>query len=267
MKDVKDKVVLVTGVSSGIGTEIAKQYIQNGAITYGIGRKDFELPGLEYRKVDIRKKADIEALIQEIYDKHTRLDIVISNAGMGISGPVETADTEDIKKIMDINFIGTVSVVQSVLPVMRKQGYGRIICTSSVASYVPLPFQAFYSASKSAMDTFVDATRSEVKAFGVEILCVHPGDVKTGFTSAREKNELPEDNPYKAICDRCVGHMERDEQGGMTAEYVAKKIYKISLKKRFKLRNVIGPKYKLFTVLLNILPRKIREWAVRKMYY
>ena len=179
---------------------------------------------------------DEEILSLEILQKEGRLDIVISNAGMGISGPVEDAKFSDIQRIININFLGSVNVVKAVLPIMRTQGYGKIICTSSVASFVPLPFQAFYSASKSALDSFVDATRSEVKSFGIDIMCVHPGDVRTGFTLARDKQELKEDSPYRQICNNCVGHMEKDEQSGMTADYVANKIYNQSLKNGYKCR-------------------------------
>ena len=266
MKDDK-KVVLITGASSGIGLSTAKKFIEQGYIVYGIGRKIFELDGLNYIKLDLRDYEVVNNTIKEIVAKEGKIDIVISNAGLGISGPVEMAEVNEIKKIMDVNFLGSVNIVKAVLPYMRERQKGRIVCTSSVGSFVALPFQAFYSASKAALDTFVDATRSEVKAFGVEIFSVHPGDVSTGFTGARTKQPLDTDNPYATTCEKCVGQMEKDEQGGMSADYVADKIYKIATKKHYKLRNVIGPKYKLFTFLLNLMPRKMKEWAVRKMYF
>ncbi len=261
------KVVLITGVSSGIGLEVARKFIQNDYIVYGIGRKNFQLDGLNYIQVDLREYEVVNNKINEIIAKEGKIDIVINNAGMGISGPTENVSIDDVKKIMEINFVGVVNVVKSVLPSMRERGEGRIVCVSSVGSLVALPFQSFYSASKSALDSFVDATRSEIKKFGVQILCVHPGDVQTGFTSAREKFAMPEDNPYKETCERCVGHMEKDEENGMTPAYVANKIYKISVRKRYKLRNVIGNKYKFFMFVLNLLPRKMKEWAVRLMYF
>lgn len=262
-----NKVVLITGVSSGIGTEVAKKFIDNGYTVYGIGRKDFTMENLNYIQVDLREYDKVKEELDKILIKEGKIDIVINNAGMGISGPVENTDINDVNKIMDINFVSIVNIVKLVLPSMRERGQGRIVCVSSVGSMVALPFQAFYSASKSALDTFVDATRSEIKNFGVQILSVHPGDVKTGFTSAREKFVMEESNPYKDTCEKCVGQMEKDEQGGMTPTYVANKIYKISVKKRFKLRNVIGNKYKFFMFVLNLLPRKLKEWAVRLMYF
>ena len=267
MKNLENKVVFITGVSSGIGLAVAKKFIDCGSIVYGVGRKDFELAGLNYSKVDITNFDNIKSEIDKVSKKEGKIDIVISNAGMGISGPVEYATSEEIEKIFDINLIGSANVIRAVLPVLRTQGYGRIVCTSSVGSYVALPFQAFYSASKAGLDALVDATRSEVKAFGVEILCVHPGDVKTGFTGARKKQELAEGNPYKKICDNAISSMEKDEQGGMPPEYVANKIVKIATKKGYKTRNIIGGKYKFFTFALSLLPRKVQEWAVRKMYF
>ena len=267
MKKTDNKVVIITGASSGIGLALAKKYIASNAIVYGIGRKAFQLDGMIYYSADVTCSERISEIIDEIAEKEGKIDIVVSNAGIGISGPVETADIEDVRKIMNINFLGSFNVIKASIAIMHKQGYGRIICTSLVASFVPLPFQAFYSASKSALDSLVDATRSEVKSFGVQILSVHPGDVKTGFTGARDKQNLNEDDPYSKVCTKCVGQMERDEQGGMTADYVAGKIYKISLKKHYRVRNVIGSKYKLFSFLLSLMPRKMREWAVRKMYF
>ncbi len=261
------KVVVITGVSSGIGEACVSRFLDAGYTVYGFGRKDYHRDGLHYSKLDITKPDGVRDYIDSVIADEGKIDILISNVGMGISGPVEEATVSDIQQITNVNFLGSVYVIQAVLPHMRRQGFGTIVCISSVGSFVPLPFQAFYSATKSALDTLVDATRSEVKQFGVKIVCVHPGDVKTGFTGARHKQNMDENNPYKNVCEHCVSAMERDEQSGMTPDYVASKIYKVATKRNPKLRNVIGGKYKLFTFLLNIMPRRMREWAVRKMYF
>ncbi len=267
MKKTLDKVVLITGVSSGIGLATAKRFVAEGAKVYGIGRREMSIDGVAYFQSDVRDEDRINEIVKDIVAKEGRIDILISNAGMGISGPVENATIDEIKKIMDVNFLGSVIAVKAVLPYMRERGCGRIVCVSSMGSLVALPFQSFYTASKTALDGFVDGLRSEIKMFGVQAICVHPGDVKTGFTSAREKGAIDPNNPYAELCERAVGHMERDEQSGMTSEYAGDKLYKIATRRRIKLRNVIGSKYKLFNFLLNLMPRKMREWAVRKMYF
>ncbi len=267
MKRFCDKVVLITGASSGIGLATAKEFVLAGAKVYGIGRKHINIDGMTYIQCDVRDEEGMSKVVHDIVEKEGHIDILISNAGIGISGPVENATLAEIKRIMDINFIGSVIAVKAVLPYMRERGCGRIVCVSSVGSMVALPFQSFYTASKAALDGFVDGVRSEIKSFGIEIFCVHPGDVKTGFTATRVKQEIDETNPYSNVCDKCVGHMERDEQSGMAPEYVAGKIYKTATRRGYKLRNVIGCKYKLFMFLLNLMPRKMKEWAVRKMYF
>ena len=262
-----NKVVVITGASSGIGAACVKEFLAAGYTVYGFGRKEYCMEGLKYSQLDITDSDAVKRYIDGVVAETGKIDVLISNVGMGISGAVENATVKDIKQITDVNFLGSVYVIQAVLPHMRAAGCGRIVCTSSVGSFVPLPFQAFYSATKSALDTLVDALRSEVKQFGIKVICVHPGDVKTGFTGARHKQDMDDNDPYKVICEHCVGAMERDEQSGMTPEYVASKIYKVATKRNPKLRNVIGGKYKLFTFLLSVMPRRMREWAVRKMYF
>ena len=257
------KVVFITGASSGFGLSLAKRYIADGFAVYGVGVQDFSLEGLNYYKCDVRNFDDINKIISEIVEKEGRLDIVVSNAGIGISGAVEHTELEDAKRIMDINFFGTFHVLKAVLPTLRKQKSGRILVTSSIASFVPIPFQAFYSASKAAIDSLICATRSEVIDYNIKITSIQPADANTGFTDARKKSD---NNDGYSACEKSVVAMEKGERTGLTSDDVAKVIYKCSLKKRPPLKRIVGAKYKFLTFILGLLPQRMREWAVRKFY-
>ena len=261
------KVVLITGCSSGIGMELAKRFINNGYITYGLARREVDLAGLRYIKGDVTKFEDCKAVIKKIIEEQSQIDILINNAGMGISGPIEYAGIEEAKKIMDVNFYGAWHMIKATLPFMRDKNSGSIVNISSFASFTPIPFQAFYSASKAALDSLSVALRSEVKGFNIKVATIHPGDVKTGFTGAREKNALKVGDPYAHNCNNAVSQMEKDEQSGMAASYAAKVIFKVAVKENPPLKTIVGIKYKFFNFALNLLPMKVKEWAVRAMYF
>ena len=263
----KDKIVVVTGASSGIGKEIANLYLNNGYTVFGIGQRELNDVAFHYYKVNVCNLNECESFINEIITNHGKIDILINNAGMGISAPVEFTNMQDAKRLFDVNFFGSVNMAKCVLPYMRENNSGHIINVSSVASFVPIPFQIFYSSSKAALDTFASGLRSELKGYNVQITNVHPGDVKTGFTASRKKELLEDSNPYAKNYNSAVGHMEHDEQNGMSPVKVAKKIYKLSFKKHTRATNVIGGKYKVMCALLKVFTPKTREAIVRKFYY
>ena len=261
------KVVLVTGCSSGIGKEVCNQLIKDGGFTvYGISRNAFEMAGLTQFKADVTDRQSIENVVKEIIEREKGIDILINNAGMGISGPVETAKIEEVQKLMDVNFFGMLNCVQAVLPYMRERKSGKIIITSSLGSKVGLPFQAFYSASKSALDSLGFALNLEVKRFGIQCLNILPGDTRTGFTGARVKQDDKSAGVYSEVMERSVGKMEKDERNGMAVEKVAKVYVKYCKKKKMPLQKVVGQKNKLLAFLIKILPINLANAVVRKMY-
>ena len=246
----KKKVVLITGVSSGIGLDLAKLFIKNNFIVYGASRNDFAMENLNHIKCDVSSLNQCKNAIEKIIEKEGKLDILINNAGIGTSGSVENTSEEDAKKIFDVNFFGTFFMCKSALPYLRKSK-GRIINVSSVASKFFIPFQGFYSATKASVDAISSAMRAETKPFGVKITNVHPGDTKTSFTKNRTKQN---DGIYNERYEISISRMEKDEQNGMTSLYVAKKIYKISTKKHPPKTKTIGNSYKLLLLLAKILP-------------
>lgn len=257
-----NKVVVITGVSSGIGLELAKKFIANNDIVYGLSRHDFKLDGLNHIICDVSSSEDCKQAINTIISEQGRIDLLINNAGMGIAGSVENTTEEDAKKIFDINFFGIFYMCKYALPYLR-ESKGRIVNVSSVASKVFIPYQAFYSASKTAIDAISAGIRAEAKKFGVKVITILPGDTKTGFTSARVKND---DGVYENNFKKSIEKMERDEQNGMTSEYVAKVIFKTANKKHPPIYKTVGVQYKIFVALAKILPNRLVEWIVGKLY-
>jgi len=258
------KVVVISGATSGIGRAMCDQFAQNGYKVYGLARaKDDNFP-YEFEACDLTKTDELDVAVANILAKEDKIDVLICNAGMGISGVLEKCEFDSAKRLFDLNFFSAFKLAQAFLPRMREQGYGKIIFISSVGAIFPLPYQAFYSASKSALETMANAWRIEVKPLGIQIGCVLPGDTKTNFTKNREKATA--DSDYNGRDEKSVAKMEKDEQNGMTAEYVAKKIYKFSAKKRLPVRTIVGFKYKVFAFLCKILPTRLVLYLLAKMY-
>jgi short-subunit dehydrogenase len=223
------KIILITGVSSGFGKSMSEYLTIKGYKVYGTVRKIYE-PSQKYSilKADVTDKASIDMVVHTILRNEGRIDVLINNAGMGISGPVEFSSAEDIKLQMDTNFIGIVNVIQSVLPEMRKQGTGTIINFSSIGGIMGLPYQAFYSASKFAVEGLSEALRMELKPFNIKVVLIRPGDFFTGFTSKRRiETDLNINGPYELQLQKTIQIIENDERNGMKPDYLAKKIYRI----------------------------------------
>lgn len=256
------KVVLITGVSSGIGLELAKKFIKSGWKVYGVSRKEFSLDGLSHIICDVSSLKQCQETVKKIVEKEGQLNLVINNAGMGISGSIENTSEQDARRIYDVNFFGTFFMCKSALPYLR-ESKGRIINVSSVASKFYIPFQGFYSATKASVDAISAAMRAETKPYGVKITNVLPGDTKTSFTANRVKQD---DGVYNERYTSSIGKMEHDERNGMSSEYVANVIFKIANKKRPPLTKTIGVPYKFLLFLAKILPNRFIEWVVSKMY-
>lgn len=257
------RIVFITGASSGIGNATAKKFIKNGDIVYGMARKDFILDGGTAIKGDVTSVEDINNALNLIISKHDKVDIIINNAGIGISGPVEVAKKEDIKKQFDVNFFGAVNVIQAFLPYIR-ESKGYIINVSSIMAFIPLHYQAFYSASKGALDNMALALRQEVKPYGVKVCNIQPGDVKTNFTDSRIKNKI--DNVYNEGEKESTKKFEKSERKGMSPDKIANKIYKLSKRKNPPITCTVGFSYKLVKFLNRLLPQKFVSYISSKLF-
>lgn len=259
------KICLVTGGSSGIGLETAKALAAAGAKVYEVSRREAQNADIEHISGDVTDEASMKSAVDAIVDREGRLDVLVCCAGFGISGAVEFTRLEDAKKQLDVNFFGVVNSVKAVLPVMRRQKSGRIVAVSSVAGEIAIPFQTYYSVSKAAINAYIAALRNEVRPYGITAVAVMPGDIKTGFTAAREKRHEGDDI-YGGRIGRSVAGMEHDEQNGMSPAVAGRFLCRVSLKKSVPPACTIGAQYKLFIGLNRLLPRSLISKIVYMMY-
>lgn len=254
------RIAVVTGGSSGIGRETAELLVLAGYKVYELSRSGKGQGGVIHITADMTDRQSVEKAFAEIPEP--RLDLLICNAGMGISGAVEYTDIEDARYLFNVNFFGAALAVSAARP--RLNG-GRIIMQSSVAAVLPIPFQAYYSASKAAVNAMVLCLRNELGRFGISVCAMLPGDVSTGFTAARKKSEQG-DGEYGGVIKRSVGSMEKDEVNGMSPRRIAECIVRLAGKRRVKPFYSCGAQYKLFCVLSALLPRRLSNYIVGKMY-
>jgi NAD(P)-dependent dehydrogenase (short-subunit alcohol dehydrogenase family) len=259
------KVAVVTGGTSGIGRQTALALKEKGYTVYELSRRAEGVEGLHHIAADITKEDMVRAAIDEILAAVGRIDVLVNNAGFGISGAIEFTATEEAQRLFDVNFFGMVRLNRAVIPIMRKQGFGRIVNLSSVAAPIPIPFQAYYSATKAAVNAYTLALANELRPFGVTVCAVQPGDIRTGFTAAREK-VIEGDDVYGGRIARSVGRMEHDEQTGMDPAVAGRFIANVVQKRSVKPIYTIGFSYSLFTFLVRILPTRTLNWLVGLLY-
>ena len=257
------RIVAVTGASSGIGLAAARLFRDRGDKVYCLSRTVPKEPGITFIHTDVTDEASVNAAFGAIGKAEGRIDVLLSNAGIGVSGAAECTTMQDAKRQLDVNFFGLHACVRAAVPLMRAHG-GTILATSSVAAVFAIPFQAFYSASKFAVNALVLALANELKPFNIRVAAIMPGDVKTGFTGARVK--AARDDNYGQSVEKSVAVMEHDEQNGMGPELIAKRFVALSLKKHPKVLSTVGLQYKFFCFLGKVLPIRLQNFIVGKMY-
>lgn len=257
-------VILISGASGGIGKATAELLAKKGHKVYGLSRKPVEIEGCTHIVCDVTDALSCEAAVKAVFDLEGRIDVVINNAGMGISGAFETTDIEDVKRLFDVNLFGMVNLTKAAIPYLKKTK-GKIISTSSVGGVCPLAFQSFYSATKVGIDALTYCLRMELKPFGITATAVLPGDIKTGFTAARKKN-IDEPADYNGRISRSVEKQEQSEINGMPPTAVAKVMAKAVAAKNPKPRYTVGFLYKLAAFAAEKAPKRFREWILYNIY-
>jgi NAD(P)-dependent dehydrogenase (short-subunit alcohol dehydrogenase family) len=216
------KVVLITGASAGIGQSCADRLHRRGWTVVGASRRGTASGGWAPLTMDVDRDDSVLDGVAAVVAEHGRLDAVVANAGWGLAGPVERTPIAEAQAQLETNFWGAVRLVQAALPAMRRQGGGRVVLVSSIGGVVAIPFQAFYSASKFALEGFGEALAYEVGPFGIHVTLVEPGNVRTDFTASRRGvPPSADDDPYAVAGAKAVGRMARDEAGGVAPDAVA----------------------------------------------
>lgn len=256
------KTIILTGGSSGIGKATAELFVSKGYEVYEFSRHGESHDGINHVDCDVTDPAVCRAAVEKVIASSGKVDILVCNAGMGVSGAIEFTKVEDAKRQFEVNFFGALNITQAVLPYMRERRQGRIVFTSSVAAIYAIPFQAFYSASKAALNSMALALANEVRPFGITVASVLPGDVKTNF----QRKKIVEGADIYTHMEKAVKQMEHDEENGMPAEQIARCIYRTATARRPWAFNTTGMMYHLFIFAGRLFPTSFINWVLGKMY-
>lgn len=263
------KTVFITGASSGIGCAIGNYLTQKGHRVFGTSRnpekiKDSLFPLI---KLNVNNLESIQSAVAELMSKTDKIDVLINNAGVGITGPIEETPEEEIKHAFETNFFGPINIIKEILPYMRKQGEGYIINVTSIAGYMGLPYRGIYSASKAALEITMEAMRMEISQFGIKMSNVAPGDFATNIASGRYHSPVIKGSPYEKVYRQTLEIMNNHVDEGEDPIKVAKVIAKILNSPNPKVHYRIGaPIQKLSVFLKKILPGKTYENLLLKHY-
>lgn len=256
-----NKVVVITGGSSGIGKGLADLFLKDGDKVFVLAL-DAENTETSF-KIDVSDDEAVRNAIETIGQKEGKIDVVVNCAGFGIAGALELTPLSGAKKQFDVNFFGTFNVNKYAIKFMTENSV--IVNIASACALFPLPYRGLYSASKSAVNLYSESLAMELAPSKIKVISINPGDTKTNFCKNRvkvfETNERYGDRIARSL-ERVDGNQERR----MTTEYVAKKIYKISLKKNPKTMYIIGKKYKFLYFASRVLPKRLMLHFTKKMF-
>jgi NAD(P)-dependent dehydrogenase (short-subunit alcohol dehydrogenase family) len=263
------KVILITGASSGIGKAIGEFLHKKGYIVYGTSRNPDRVTNSLFPllAVDVRSSATIDAAIETIISSSGKLDIVINNAGVGITGPLEELPMDEIKNNFETNFFGPIAVMKAVLPQMRFQKAGLIINVTSIAGYMGLPYRGVYSASKGALELLTEAINMEVKSFGIHITNLAPGDFATNIAAGRFHSPIIVNSAYEKPYGATLKMMDTHVDSGSNPNQVAEIVHQIIQNKNPNIHYKVGSFMQLFSIVLKrILPDKWFEKILMNHY-
>ena len=264
------KVVLITGGSSGIGKSVAHFLTEKGFIVYGTSRnpqKITEQLPFKLIALDVSDATTIASAVQTIIKKEGCLDVVINNAGVGITGPIEETPDVEIKKAFQTNVFGPIDVIKAVLPQMRKQGSGLIINVTSIAGYMGLPYRGVYSATKGTLELLTEALRMEIKDFNIKMTNIAPGDFATNIASGRYHAPVLDNSPYKVPYGNTLALMNEHVDHGSDPIEMAEAIYGIITSKNPKIHYKVGAFMQKFSIILKrVLPDTVYEKLLLNHY-
>ena len=248
------KTILITGVSSGFGRAIADLLSSLGHEVYGTVRKPLnEKTSFKTIIMDVTQESSIQEGINAVLEQSKKIDVLINNAGFGLTGEMELTKAEDRKKIFDTNVFGYIDMINHVLPHMRREKRGVIINIASLAGLFAIPYQGFYATTKFAINGYSESLRYELKGTGIDVVVVNPGDYKTHFTANRILTPIHPEN--KEVFDKVLKSIVKDETKGLNPVHCAKLIAKIIEKKNPAPKYIAGNLEHKASVLLNkILP-------------
>lgn len=252
------KVIVITGSSSGIGETLANYFVAKGHKVYGLSRSSKTQTKFTHYATDVTNKSNVIQSIQRVITDAGRIDVLINNAGIGMLGAVEDVEKENFDKLLNVNVYGVIYTMQAVLSLMRQQGSGHILNVSSIASNHGLPFRGFYSASKSIVDRLTEAVRLENQKTGIEITTLNFGDIKTPIAESRLHSSV---SPYyKKQFEKLNEIIDEEVEHGTLPEKLIPKIERLMNKRNLKAHYHIGKPMQVFSITLKrVLGQRLFE--------
>lgn len=263
------KVILITGGSSGIGKAIGEFLIGKNFTVYGTSRNPSRITASKFEllPVDVCDPESIKAAVKMVMLKSGRIDVVINNAGIGITGPLEEIPADQIRANFETNLFGPIEVIKAVLPQMRVQKAGLIINITSIAGYMGLPYRSVYSASKGALELITEALRMEVKSFGIQITNIAPGDFATNIAAGRFHAPLIEGSPYQQPYGNTLKSINDHVDSGGDPGEMARAVFDIINTPNPRIHYKVGAFMQKFSIVLKrILPDKVYEKMLMNHY-
>lgn len=254
----KDKIAVISGATSGIGKAVAATLQAQGVKIINISKDTEQNDYYKNYQCDISEDAQLITVTEDIA-QNNEIDFLFCNAGFGIGGSVENAEIVDIDKLFNVNLIAHVKMTKLLIPAIKRGG--KIFYTGSLASVIPLPFQACYSASKAALENFSRALATELKPRGIKVCTLLPGDIATRFTDARIKPAQCNEREKHSIAK-----MEKSERTGKSPDTVGKLALKLVKRKNLPLHVTVGLGNKTLAVLVKFLPMRLVNYLVEKIY-
>ncbi|RLA72905.1 MAG: SDR family NAD(P)-dependent oxidoreductase [Epsilonproteobacteria bacterium] len=268
------KVVLITGASSGIGSETAMFLAQRGYTVYAGTRNPLKLKDVHHKNLhilplDIKDQENITDAVKQITDKHNRIDVLINNAGYGLVSTVEDVTEEEMFEQFNINVFGVLRVCKSVIPVMRENQAGIIINISSFLGKIGLPLLTFYNASKYAVEGVTDSLRYELRDFNIRVHSIMPGFFSTNFAKDNlvvNKNISDKNSPYASLISNLAPTIIEQINSGNAASEAAELILKTVEDENAPARTTVGDKASKFIPMRRELSDEDFERRVRDYY-
>ena len=244
-------VAVVTGSSTGIGLATSLALAKEGFSTYATMRNldrsaditskaaKEDLP-LTVLQMNVDNDKSVNDTIEKIMNDKGRIDVVVNNAGYALVGAFEESSMQDGRAQMETNFFGTVRVIKAVLPIMRKQHRGTIVNVTSMGGRIAIPFDSFYHASKFALEGLSESLQYEIEPFGVKVVLIEPGAVKSDFWKNLKLTDNIEDSPYRQVIQKLTESFEKMTQNAILPEQVARIILKTVISDNPDFRNIVG---------------------------
>ena len=266
------RTVLVTGASSGIGKDTAMRFLKEGYAVYAAARRieqmrDLEDLGAVALKMDVTREEDLVAGIERIGAERGGVDILVNNAGFGLFGAMEETPLDDARYQFEVNLFGVARLTQLVLPHMREQGAGKIVNVSSVAGKIHTPLGSWYHASKHALEGWSDCLRWELKRFGIDVIIIEPGLIRTEFGNIANTSMTAHsrDSAYAGIANRMEARMKRTGPNGSQPTVIADTIFKAIRARRPRTRYVAGKYAKPVVLFRKLVSDRMFDLLVDRM--